>query len=252
MINEREASRRFFRRETIIFDLRFDEEENSLFSYQIETKNQLRHWVKKNLKVVVFMIQKLIKENMTVMKNYNRVAKIVRNAMKEVEKEASIESIHDEDTSKSVVKEKLIISKKLLDLSIFIDEKDLLTDDWLSIMRNKLKENANWYQIALQKKAYVRIRIDDDAIRHLFSRFKKNSIKSFLNAEEIFEELNLIFNDSNKRVNFMKTFKRLKQIDQFKKFFVFWFKFQRLTSDAKLYDKKMLIEDLKNKMSFEL
>jgi arsenate reductase-like glutaredoxin family protein len=114
-------------------------------------------------------------------------------------------------------------------------------------MRNKLKEN----QIALQKKAYVRTRIDDDAIRHLFSRFKKNSIKSFLNAEKIFEKLNLIFDDSNKRVNFMKTFRKLKQIDQFKKFFVFLFKFQRLTSDAKLYDKKMLIEDLKNKMSFE-
>jgi hypothetical protein len=75
------------------------------------------------------MIQKLIKENMTVMKDYNRVAKIVRNALKEAEKEASIESIHDEDTSKSVVKEKLIISKKLLDSSIFIDEKDFLIDD---------------------------------------------------------------------------------------------------------------------------
>jgi hypothetical protein len=37
--------------------------------------------------------------------------------------------ILSEDTSKSVVKAKLIISKKLLDLSIFIDEKDLLIDD---------------------------------------------------------------------------------------------------------------------------
>jgi hypothetical protein len=43
--------------------------------------------------------------------------------------DVSIESIHDENTSKSVVKEKLIISKKLFDLSIFIDEKDSLIDD---------------------------------------------------------------------------------------------------------------------------
>jgi hypothetical protein len=75
------------------------------------------------------MIQKLIKENMTVMKNYNRVTKIVRNALKEAEKEAFIKSIHDEDTSKSVVKKKLIISKTLFDLSIFIDEKNFLIDD---------------------------------------------------------------------------------------------------------------------------
>jgi hypothetical protein len=43
--------------------------------------------------------------------------------------DVSIESIHDEDTSKSVVKEKLIISKKLLDSSIFIDEKNSLIND---------------------------------------------------------------------------------------------------------------------------
>jgi hypothetical protein len=71
------------------------------------------------------------------------------------------------------------------------------------------------------EKAYVRTRIDGDAIRHLSSRFKKDSIKPFLSAEKIFEELNLIFDDSNKRINFMKAFRRLKQIDQFKKFFVF-------------------------------
>jgi hypothetical protein len=50
----------------------------------------------------------------------------------------------------------------------------------------------------------------------------------------------------------MKTFKRLKQISQFKKFFVFWFEFQRLISDVELYDKEMLIENLKNKIFFEL
>jgi hypothetical protein len=75
------------------------------------------------------MIQKLIKENMTMMKNYNRMTKIIRNALKEVEKKASIKSIHDEDTSKSIVKKKLIILKKLLDFLIFIDEKNSLIDD---------------------------------------------------------------------------------------------------------------------------
>jgi hypothetical protein len=31
----------------------------------------------------------------------------------------------------------------LSDLSVFTDDKNLTIDDWLSIMRNKLKENAN-------------------------------------------------------------------------------------------------------------
>jgi hypothetical protein len=73
------------------------------------------------------MIQKLIKENMITMKDYNRMTKIVQNTLKEAEKKASIESIHDEDTLEST--KKMIISKKLLDLSIFIDEKNSLIDD---------------------------------------------------------------------------------------------------------------------------
>jgi hypothetical protein len=73
------------------------------------------------------MIQKLIKKNMTVMKDYNRMTNILRNALEEAEKEALIKSIHDEDTLEST--KKMIISKKLLDLSIFIDEKNLLIDD---------------------------------------------------------------------------------------------------------------------------
>jgi hypothetical protein len=73
------------------------------------------------------MIQKLIKKNITMMKDYNKVTRIVRNALEEAEKESSIESIHNEDTSEST--KKMIISKKLLDFSIFIDEKDSLIDD---------------------------------------------------------------------------------------------------------------------------
>jgi hypothetical protein len=105
-----------------------------------------------------------------------------------------------------------IISKKLLDSSIFIDEKNLNIEDWLSIMRNKLKKNANWFFIEISKKVYVRIKIDKNAIKHLFVRFKKNSIKLFLIAKEIFDDLNCVFHDFNKRINTLKTYKRLRQI----------------------------------------
>jgi histidinol phosphatase-like enzyme len=83
--------------------------------------------MKKNLKVVVFMIQKLIKKNITVMKDYNKMTKIVRNALEEAGKESLMKSIHDKDTSEST--KKMIISKKLLDFLIFIDEKNSLIND---------------------------------------------------------------------------------------------------------------------------
>jgi hypothetical protein len=119
-------------------------------------------------------------------------------------------------------------------------------------MRNKLKENANWFSTDVQQKAYVRIRIDDDVMKHLISRFFKNSIKSYTISKEIFDDLYQIFDDSNRRTNVLKIYRRFKQIESFKDFNIFWTEFQRLISDFELYNQKALLEDLKNKMSYEL
>jgi hypothetical protein len=140
----------------------------------------------------------------------------------------------------------------LSDSSIFTDDKDFIIDDWLSVMRNKLEENANWFSINVQQKAYVRIRIKDDAIKHLTFRFFKNFIKSYTIVDKIFDDLYQIFEDSNRRINVLKTYKRLKQIESFKNFNTFWVEFQRLISDSELYNQKTLVEDLKDKMSYEL
>jgi hypothetical protein len=140
----------------------------------------------------------------------------------------------------------------LSDSSVFTDDKDLIIDDWLSVMRNKLKENADWFLIDVQQKAYVRIRIDEDAMKHLISRFFKNSIKSYIISEEIFDDLYQIFDDSNRRTNALKAYRRLKQIESFKDFNTFWAEFQRLVSDSELYNQEALLEDLKDKMFYEL
>jgi hypothetical protein len=145
-----------------------------------------------------------------------------------------------------------VTSKKLSDSFILTDDKDSNIENWLFAMNNKLKKNVDWFSIETSKKTYVRTRIDEDAMKHLASRFKKDSIKSFLIAEEIFDDLNRMFDDSNKRVNILKTYKRLKQIKTNKEFYTFFAKFQRLTSDSKIYDETILLEDLKNKMSWDL
>jgi hypothetical protein len=122
----------------------------------------------------------------------------------------------------------------------------------LSIMRNKLKENADWFSIDVQQKAYVRTRIDDNVMKHLTARFFKNSIKSYIIANEIFDDLYQIFDDSNRRTNALKTYRRLKQVESFKDFNIFWTEFQRLVSDSELHNQDALLENLKNKMSYEL
>jgi hypothetical protein len=140
----------------------------------------------------------------------------------------------------------------LFDSSIFIDDKDFIIDDWLSVMKNKLEENANWFSIDVQQKTYVRIKIEDDVMKYLTFRFVKNSIKSYTISDEIFEDLYQIFEDFNRRSNVLKTYKCLKQIESFKNFNIFWIEFQRLINDSKLYNQKTLLKDLKDKMFYEL
>jgi hypothetical protein len=140
----------------------------------------------------------------------------------------------------------------LFDSSIFIDDKNFILDDWLSIMRNKLKENANWFFTDVQQKTYVRIKIDDDVMKHFISRFFENSIKSYIISKEIFDNMYQIFDDSIRRINASKTYKHFKQSESFKNFNTFWAEFQRLINDSKLYNQKTLFEDFKNKMSYEL
>jgi hypothetical protein len=89
-------------------------------------------------------------------------------------------------------------------------------------------------------------------MKHLTARFFKNSIKSYIIADEIFDDLYQIFDDSNRRTNALKTYRRLKQIGLFRDFNTFWTEFQRLVSDSKLYNQEALLEDLKDKMSYEL
>ncbi len=58
-------------------------------------------------------------------------------------------------------------------------------------------------------------------MKHLTSKFKKDFIKSFLIVENMFDDLNKMFDDSNKRVNALKTYRRLKQIKMNKKLLTF-------------------------------
>jgi hypothetical protein len=143
-------------------------------------------------------------------------------------------------------------SKKLSDSFILIDDKNSNIEDWLSAMRNKLKKNADWFSTETSKKTYVRTWIDEDSMKHLTSRFKKNSLKSFLIVEEIFDNFNRMFDDFNKRVNILKTYKRLKQVKTNKEFHTFFAKFQRLASDSKIYDEAILLKNLKDKMFWDL
>ncbi len=247
-----------------------DKSENVITSYHVRNIDQLKYWLNKDENALIKAWVKIRDESIFVMNEYNK--KVMKfdeftneyndridelNDAKLIIRELKVELRERnlfENTLLSIIEGDVIVStfKKLSDSFVFTDDKNSIIDDWLSAMRNKLKENANWFFIDIQQKAYVRIRIDDDAMKHLIFRFFKNSIKSHTTADEIFDDLYQIFDDSNRRINALKTYRRLKQVESFKNFNIFWVEFQRLISDSELYNQEALLEDLKNKMSYEL
>ncbi len=252
-----------------------DESDAASTSYHIQNLNQLKYWLKKieasiattwtnmrNKHAAFFnQLNKKINEMNELTKNYNTqtdklhdVMLIIRE-LKIEQRERNIEAINS-NIFLFIIEDEVIVSiatfKKLFDSSVFTDDKNSIIDDWLSVMRNKLEENANWFSTDVQQKTYVRIRIDDEVMKHLIFRFFKNSIKSYIIAKKIFDDLYQIFDDSNRRINALKTYRRFKQIESFKNFNTFWVEFQRLASDSELYNQEALLEDLKNKMSYEL
>jgi uroporphyrinogen-III synthase len=88
-------------------------------------------------------------------------------------------------------------------------------------MRNKLKENANLFFTVVQQKAYVRIKIDDDCHEASYFSIFQEFDQVVIISKEILDDLYQIFDDSNRRINALKTCRRLKQIESFKDFNTF-------------------------------
>ncbi len=267
---ESSRSRRNDRRVSIISIEIFDDaSEDARTLFHTRNMNQLKYWMQKDENVLIKTWVDIRDESIYVINEFNKKINEMKNF--EIEYNDRIDELNDvkliirelkvklreknlENTLLSIIENEIIvfIFKKLSDSSVFTNDKDFIIDDWLSAMRNKLEENANWFSIDVQQKTYVRIKIESDAMKHLISRFFKNSIKSYIISNKIFDDLYQIFDDSNCRINALKAYRRLKQVKSFKNFNIFWAEFQRLASDLKLYNQKTLLEDLKDKMSYEL
>jgi hypothetical protein len=258
-----DRSRKNDRRESIIFTKIFDDAfENARTFFHIRNMNQLKCWMQKDENVLIKTWVDIRNENIYVINEFNKKINkmkklnekyndwidelndanlIIRELKVKLRERNFAENISENsNTFLFIIVSKIIVFiitfKKLFDSSIFIDDKNSTIDDWLRVMKNKLEENPNWFFIDIEQKVYVRFKIDEDAMKHLISRFFKNSIKSYIISKEIFNDLYQIFDDLNRRITALKTYKRLKQIESFKGFNTFWAEFQQLASDSELYN----------------
>ena len=140
-------------------------------------------------------------------------------------------------------------SMKLPDPPIFTDGKEISIDHWLTKMRSKLAANEDHMPTEVLKKAYVENRVGGEAMGHLEPRLRKGAIRSFVTAEEIFDQLERTYGDPNRKQNAMNSFRALKQGS--KDFNTFWAEFQRLAAELE-HNEATLISELKYKLSWEM
>ncbi len=139
--------------------------------------------------------------------------------------------------------------QKILDSSLFTDEKNSIWKNWYEKVQNKLKINVDLFSSERVKLSYVHFRLFNDAAEIIQSRRECDCFNSYKIVDELLKELAQLFNDSDKEVNFRRNYYNL--IQEQKKFSEFYTQFQRLFFYLD-YQEKQLIIDLKNKINLWL
>ncbi len=152
-------------------------------------------------------------------------------------------------TSSSLIYSERSRFQKILDSSLFTDEKNSIWKNWYEKVQNKLKINVDLFSSEWVKLSYVHFRLFDDAAEITQSRRERDCFNSYKIVDELLKELSQLFDDSDKEVNFRKDYYNL--IQEQKKFSEFYTQFQRLFFYLD-YQEKQLIIDLKNKINLRL
>jgi len=138
---------------------------------------------------------------------------------------------------------------KILDSSMFTDEKNFTWKNWSFDIQEKLAINVDIFSNELYKLSYINFQLADDVIKITQVRCNLNCDNFYLTVNELLEKLAQSFNDSDKKDNYRRKYINL--IQESKKFSDFFNQFQRLYIYLK-YQKNVLVVDLKNKINSHL
>ncbi len=138
---------------------------------------------------------------------------------------------------------------KILDSSMFTDEKNSTWENWSLDIWEKLAMNINIFSNELYKLSYINSQLADDVVEVTQVRRDLNCDNFYLTVNELLEKLAQSFHDSDKKDNYRRKYINL--IQESKKFSDFFNQFQRLYIYLK-YQKNVLVIDLKNKINSRL
>ena len=135
---------------------------------------------------------------------------------------------------------------KILDSSMFTDEKNFTWKNWSFDIQEKLAINVDIFSNELYKLSYINFQLADDVIKITQVRCNLNCDNFYLTVNELLKKLTQLFHDFDKKNNYHRKYINL--IQESKKFSDFFNQFQQIYIYLK-YQKNVLVIDLKNKIN---
>ncbi len=155
-----------------------------------------------------------------------------------------------EDTSTSFIMfNSFKQSQKLLNSSLFTDEKESIWDDWQEKIRDKLEINIDHFDNDRVILVYIHSWISEDIVKVILVRHQRDSLNSYSTINDLLDELAQLYDDSDKETNFRRKYANL--IQEKSKFSDFYSIFQRLFFYLKYHEKQLII-DLQDKIVYHL
>ncbi len=135
---------------------------------------------------------------------------------------------------------------KILDSSMFTDEKNFTWKNWSLDIWKKLAINVDIFSNELYKLNYINSQLADDVVEITQVRCNLNCDNLYLTVNKLLKKLAQSFHDFDKKDNYRKKYINL--IQESKKFSDFFNQFQQLYIYLK-YQKNVLVINLKNKIN---
>ncbi|ELR05471.1 hypothetical protein GMDG_07393 [Pseudogymnoascus destructans 20631-21] len=174
-------------------------------------------------------LQKSREEKATYDDNISQLQEVIQAHEQIMAGQAAVVKYLENEKSKSSTtrnRESHQKSTKIPDPPTLIDGIEPAYDDWSINIKMKLEANLDHFPTPALQMGYVQSRLGGKASSHINPRLRSTQNK-FQTVEEMFEVLDRVFSDSDRRFTAQRAYRKLFQNKD--NFATFWAEFQRLT-----------------------
>ncbi len=191
----------------------FDESHEASTSWDIKNAKQLQHWIEQDSEVFLEDLNSLQTQqdlNVKACELFNKISseqiwktcfekmnkvKERLNQLNQTFQNQVTELQHQLQSFKEVTSFSFILFnffkrfQKLLNSSLFTDEKEFIWDDWQEKIHDKLEINVDHFNINRTILIYVHFRIKEDAVKATLAWHQQNSLNLYVTVNDLLNEL---------------------------------------------------------------